>query len=852
MHEKQIIPIKHSLATHLLKVVVAVYLLLTVILTSVHLYTEFFRTKERVMQELQVIQKTFAPGLAKALWDMNVEQLQPAFLGIVQYPSVIGVKLLNERGAEVGTTGVVTDEQGEAFMVNPDGKKVPVKGYSGIFSYTAPIIHSRRDKQHTMGEATIYSSTRIVFDMLKPGFMLIMLNTLIKIVAVWGLFLVIFRTQLSRPLGILTSAVKQLDVKSLHDVKLDVKTSGRNELKVLEEAFNAMAQKLYRSHQQLDLFNQRLEKKVEERTAELQETNTALHKAKESAETANRAKSEFLANMSHELRTPLNVILGFTQIMARNPKLPPEERDNLGTIQRSGDHLLTLINQVLDFSKIEAGRTTVNATPFDLYSLLDDVNAMFSRRAKQKRLRVVFDVASDVPRHVCTDAVKLRQILINVLNNAIKFTHEGQIRVDVTNVAEKEIPSLLQQTQDTALVELQFSIVDTGVGIAPEEMDALFEAFAQTESGRHLQEGTGLGLPISRRFVQLLGGDMSATSEAGRGTTFRFTIQLTVIEDANIERTPTLARAIALEPGQPHYRLLIVDDKPDNRAVLLTLLTPFGFDLQEATNGQDAVEIWNVWKPHLIWMDRRMPVMGGYEATNIIRNEEGCTRNATTTNEHHQSSTIILAMSASSGEDERAMALSKGCDDFLRKPFLEADMFAMMQAHLGVRFVYEEEHQAAGSTKQNADLKGLTPEALSALPSDVLARLEKAGTTCEMEIIVQVIADIRVHDPALADALTGLVEEFAYDTILAAIQESQASPLTPQALALLPDAWYTPLKQAIEEIDLVAVTHGIQHIQSQHSQLAARLTELVQQYRFDILQDLFASVEDETEQERKE
>ncbi|MCP4935220.1 MAG: response regulator, partial [bacterium] len=404
-------------------------------------------------------------------------------------------------------------------------------------------------------------------------------------------------------------------------------------------------------------------KQAQLHTRELRQAKELAEVAQRQAEQANQAKSTFLANMSHELRTPLNAIIGFAQIMSHNPSIPLKEQNRLAIIQRSGHHLLTLINQILDFSKIEAGRTTLNETSFDLSRVLDDLNDMFSLKARQKGLSLSFDSAPDVPQYVCADELKLRQVLINVLNNAMKFTQQGGVAVEVTQGPQgpqvEEFPSREGGGvgSQSVICTLHFSISDTGAGIAPEEMGHLFEAFAQTETGRQVQEGTGLGLPISRKFAQLMGGDITATSEIGHGTTFRCDIQATIVDDTDIEKPPPTRRAIALEPGQPRYRVLIVDDKPDNRAVLLNLLTPFGFELQEAANGQEAVDIWNTWKPHLIWMDLRMPVMGGYDATQQIRAQL------------NGKDTIIIVLSASSVEDERTAALSHGCHDFLRKPF---------------------------------------------------------------------------------------------------------------------------------------------------------------------------------------
>jgi two-component system sensor histidine kinase/response regulator len=484
---------------------------------------------------------------------------------------------------------------------------------------------------------------------------------------------------------------------------------------------------------------------------ELRESKAVAEEARVGAESANRAKSVFLANMSHELRTPLNAILGFARLMTRDQGLTAEQRENLETIGRSGEHLLGLINDVLELSKIEAGRVALQKESFDLFRLLDGLEEMFHLRATEKSLMLIFDRAPDVPQYVRTDEGKLRQVLMNLLGNAVKFTQEGgaTLRIGYSNLPG----CFTQESFQEGKPRLLFEVEDTGPGIAPEELDAVFDPFKQTASGQMSHEGTGLGMPISRQFVTLMGGDLTFSSESGAGSIFKFDVQIELADAADTPLAQPMRRVIGLEPEQPVYRLLVAEDREPSRRLLVKLLAPLGFELREAANGQEAIEIWQRWKPHLIWMDMRMPVMDGHEATQRIK--------ATTQGQ----ATVIVALTASAFESDRAMILSGGCDGYVRKPFREEEIFDTLAQHLGVRFVYEEGAQPIGVPTEDAEGL-LTTVALAALPADWVTSLHQAANQLDGDLILGLLDQIREQNAPLADALASLVHNFRFDTIM--------------------------------------------------------------------------------------
>ncbi|HEY9850069.1 MAG TPA: PAS domain S-box protein [Leptolyngbyaceae cyanobacterium] len=491
--------------------------------------------------------------------------------------------------------------------------------------------------------------------------------------------------------------------------------------------------------------------------AQTQKQSVALQQAAIAADAANRAKSEFLANMSHELRTPLNAILGFTQVMSRDTALNKQQQENLSIINRAGEHLLSLINDILEMSKIEAGRTTLNVTSFDLIRLLKNLEEMLQLKAQSKDLQLKFEISSDIPEYVQTDEGKLRQVLINILGNAIKFTEKGSVILRVKLSDGKKVTRSSSTITHTPII---FEIEDTGPGIASEEIKFLFEPFAQTQTGKKSLQGTGLGLPISRKFVQLMNGDITVKSTLNEGTLFAFDIEVKLVELAAVQSTQPTRRVISLAPNQPEYRILVVDDHPESRLLLVEIFKSIGFQVKEAENGQQAFILWESWEPHLICMDMRMPVMDGYETTKQIKAYlKG-------------QATVIIALTASAFEENRKMVLSAGCDDFVRKPLQQEVLLEKVSQHLGVKYIYqvdqpsnENAHSDENFTQENLIFY------LSQMPADWVAKVYNASSQGSDDMILELIEEIPSEKVALANVLTDLATNFKFEEIMELTQE---------------------------------------------------------------------------------
>lgn len=475
----------------------------------------------------------------------------------------------------------------------------------------------------------------------------------------------------------------------------------------------------------------RLQQMVNEQTAKLEEAMIKTQKASE-------AKSEFLANMSHELRSPLNAIIGFGQIIQRDSK-EPNVLNYMKIIQSSSEHLLDVINQVLELSRIESQKETLNISDFDLHEMLRLLEKMFSLQAREKNLDLQFNIKK-VPQFVRSDKAKLRQVIINLLTNAIKFTEQGHVYF----IADHKEPLAFSDTQ----THLQFTVEDSGCGIEHKEFPQIFQPFAQTASGKELQKGTGLGMFISRSFVRMLGGDITVESTVDKGTRFCFDIVVNVIKSTTRRNRVAFADIGKIKVAQQSAKkILIVDDREYNRAMLENILQPLGFDTYQAVNGKQAIEAWKSSLASVVLMDMRMPVMDGYEATKRLKNLDN--------------STVVIAVTASAFvEDEQAIR-SAGCDDILIKPVNATQLLEVINKYIKL------EHIDKVQKDQN-----------NVVVSDVLCQeqidtLKQAAIEADIEQIDKIIRSIPPQYATLRATLNNYVHKFDYEKIVNMIDHGQ-------------------------------------------------------------------------------
>lgn len=631
---------RESIAIQLMRAVFFCYCLVAALVTGVHMVQEYRHTQSVIQQELSSYESIFSDVLARAMWDLDRERLSESLNALNQVPIVVGVKVVESGSDQVFMAqGFILSESGDPLLYEDGRIRVSSQFSRELYQHSFPVIYAYGGANRELANVTLYSSSDMVFERVELGFIFLMVNAVLKGLALWLIFIWFSKRKLILPLNNLTNKVKSVDYENIRKSDFETVYSEKNEISELQLGFSELLNQVYKKQRDEKEFSRELEKQVNERTKELIEEKKKLDQAI-------RVKSEFLATMSHEVRTPMNGVMGMLEnldhktLTVRNARL-------IASAQSSARTLMVLINDILDMGRIDSGTLKIERHHFNLHALLNEVAEEFRQTIEDKRIRYDVDLTQVGSVDVFSDAARVRQIVSHLIRNAVKFTEKGRISVNarLTEMGTNE-------------GELELDVEDSGKGIKKEKMGELFDAFTQ-EDGSFTRKhgGAGLGLALVKQLCELLRGEVRVESIQGQGSVFSIRIHM----DLSGKAIEPNAQANQLQTW-PNRHVLLVEDNLINQEVAFDMLTGFGLSVVVVENGSEALEALKGQRFDLVLMDCQMPVMDGYDATRAIRNGD------TDTELQSNKAIPVVALTANVMEGDIGKCFACGMDAYLSKP----------------------------------------------------------------------------------------------------------------------------------------------------------------------------------------